>query len=100
MKASDLKRVQSLLEKLSYIKEKITVLKLDDVRIQVSASGTIGERRHDVVHDVVIVRNQNIGCLKEDALNPVIKLILLQQMEELKESVERDLQALGVDPNA
>lgn len=96
MKASDLKRVQSLLEKLSYIKEKITVLKLDDVRIQVSASGTIGERRHDVV----IVRNQNIGCLKEDALNPVIKLILLQQMEELKESVERDLQALGVDPNA
>lgn len=96
MKASDLKRVQSLLEKLSYIKEKITVLKLDDVRIQVSASGTIGERRHDVV----IVRNQNIGCLKEDALNNVIKLILLQQMEELKESVERDLQALGVDPNA
>ena len=96
MKASDLKKVQSLLEKLSYIKEKITVLKLDDVRIQVSASGTIGERRHDVV----IVRNQNIGCLKEDALNPVIKLILLQQMEELKESVERDLQALGVDPNA
>ena len=96
MKASNLKRVQSLLEKLSYIKEKITVLKLDDVRIQVSASGTIGERRHDVV----IVRNQNIGCLKEDALNPVIKLILLQQMEELKESVERDLQALGVDPNA
>ena len=96
MKASDLKRVQSLLEKLSYIKEKITVLKLDDVRIQVSASGTIGERRHDVV----IVRNQNIGCLKEDALNSVIKLILLQQMEELKESVERDLQALGVDPNA
>ena len=96
MKASDLKRVQSLLEKLSYIKEKITVLKLDDVRIQVSASGTIGERRHDVV----IVRNQNIGCLKEDALNFVIKLILLQQMEELKESVERDLQALGVDPNA
>lgn len=96
MKASDLKRVQSLLEKLSYIKEKITVLKLDDVRIQVSASGTIGERRHEVV----IVRNQNIGCLKEDALNSVIKLILLQQMEELKESVERDLQALGVDPNA
>lgn len=96
MKASDLKRVQSLLEKLSYIKDKITVLKLDDVRIQVSASGTIGERRHDVV----IVRNQNIGCLKEDALNNVIKLILLQQMEELKESVERDLQALGVDPNA
>lgn len=96
MKASNLKRVQSLLEKLSYIKEKITVLKLDDVRIQVSASGTIGERRHDVV----IVRNQNIGCLKEDALNSVIKLILLQQMEELKESVERDLQALGVDPNA
>ena len=96
MKASNLKRVQSLLEKLSYMKEKITVLKLDDVRIQVSASGTIGERRHDVV----IVRNQNIGCLKEDALNPVIKLILLQQMEELKESVERDLQALGVDPNA
>ena len=96
MKASDLKRVQSLLEKLSYIKEKITVLKSDDVRIQVSASGTIGERRHDVV----IVRNQNIGCLKEDDLNPVIKLILLQQMEGLKESVERDLQALGVDPNA
>ena len=96
MKASDLKRVQSLLEKLSYIKEKITVLKLDDVRIQVSVSGTVGERRHDVV----IVRNQTIGCLKEDALNPVIKLILLQQMEELKESVERDLQALGVDPNA
>lgn len=96
MKASNLKRVQSLLEKLSYIKEKITVLKLDDVRIQVSASGTIGERRHEVV----IVRNQNIGCLKEDALNSVIKLNLLQQMEELKESVERDLQALGVDPNA
>ena len=96
MKASNLKRVQSLLEKLSYMKEKITVLKSDDVRIQVSASGTIGERWHDVV----IVRNQNIGCLKEDALNPVIKLILLQQMEELKESVERDLQALGVDPNA
>ena len=96
MKASNLKRVQSLLEKLSYVEEKITVLKLDDVRIQVSASGTMGERRHDVV----IVRNQNIGCLKEDALNPVIKLILLQQMEELKESIERDLQALGVDPNA
>lgn len=96
MKASNLKRVQSLLEKLSYIKEKITVLKLDDVRIQVSASGTIGERRHEVV----IVRNQNIGCLKEDALNSVIKLNLLQQMGELKESVERDLQALGVDPNA
>ena len=96
MKASNLKRVQSLLEKLSYMKEKITVLKSDDVRIQVSASGAIGERRHDVV----IVRNQNIGCLEEDALNPVIKLILLQQMEELKESVERDLQALGVDPNA
>ena len=96
MKASNLKRVQSLLETLSYVKEKITVLKSDDVSIQVSASGTIGERRHDVV----IVRNQNIGCLKEDALNSVIKLILLQQMEELKESVERDLQALGVDPNA
>ena len=96
MKASDLKRVQTLLEKLSYMKEKITVLKSDDVRIQVSASGTIGER----MHDIVIVRNQNIGCLKEDALNSVIKLILLQQMEELKESVERDLQALGVDPNA
>ena len=96
MKASNLKRVQSLLEKLSYMKEKITVLKSDDVRIQVSASVVIGERWHDVV----IVQNQNIGCLKEDALNPVIKLILLQQMEELKESVERDLQALGVDPNA
>ena len=48
----------------------------------------------------MIVQNQKIGCLQEDALNPVIKLILLQQMEELKESVERDLQALGVDPNA
>ena len=96
MKASNLKRVQSLLEKLSYMKEKITVLKSDDVRIQVSASVVIGERWHDAV----IVQNQNIGCLKEDALNPVIKLILLQQMEELKESVERDLQALGVDPNA
>ena len=96
MKASNLKRVQSLLETLSYVEEKITVLKSDDVRMQVSASGTIGER----THDVVIVRNQNIGCLKEDTLNPVIKLILLQQMEELKESVERDLQALGVDPNA
>ena len=96
MKASDLKRVQSLLEMLSCVKEKITVLKLDDVRIQVGASGTIEGRRHDVM----IVLNQNIGCLKEDTLNPVIKLILLQQMEELKESVELDLQALGVDPNA
>ena len=96
MKASNLKRVQSLLETLSYVKGKIEVLESNDVRIQVSISGTIGER----MHDVVIVRNQNIGCLKEDALNPAIKLTLLQQMEELKESVERDLQALGVDPNA
>ena len=96
MKASDLKRVQSLLETLSYVKEKITVLKSNDVRIQLSASGTTKKGRHDVM----IVQNQKIGCLKEDALNPVIKLILLQQMEELKESVERDLQALGVDPNA
>ena len=96
MKASNLERAQSLLEMLSYVKEKIEVLKSDDVRIQVRAFGTIGERRHDGV----IVQNQNTGCLKEDALNPVIKLILLQQMEELKESVERDLQALGVDPNA
>ena len=96
MKASNLKRVQSLLETLSYVKENITVLKSDDVRMQVSASGAIEGRRHDVV----IVRNQTIGCLKEDALNSVIKLILLQQMEELKESIERDLQALGVDPNA
>ena len=96
MKASNLKRVQSLLETLSYAKGKIEVLKSNNARIQVSASGTIGETRHDVM----IVQNQKIGCLKEDALNPVIKLILLQQMEELKESVERDLQALGVDPNA
>ena len=96
MKASDLKRVQSLLETLSYVKEKITVLKSNDVRIQLSASGTTKKGRHDVM----IVQNQKIGCLQEDALNPVIKLILLQQMEELKESVERDLQALGVDPNA
>ena len=95
MKASNLKRVQSLLENLSYVKGKIEVLKSNDVRIQVSISGTIGERKYDVA----IVRNQNIGCLQEDALNPAIKLILLQQMEELKESVERDLQALGVDPN-
>ena len=95
MKASDLKRVQSLLETLSYVKEKITVLKSNDVRIQLSASGTTKKGRHDVM----IVQNQKIGCLQEDALNPVIKLILLQQMEELKESVERDLQALGVDPN-
>ena len=96
MKASNLERAQSLLEMLSYVKEKIEVLKSNDVCIQVRAFGTIRERRHDVV----IVQNQNNGCLKEDTLNPVIKLILLQQMEELKESVERDLQALGVDPNA
>ena len=83
------------MEMLSCVKEKIEVLKSNGVRIQVSAFGTIGGKRHDVV----IVQNQNIGCLKEVALNPVIKLILLQQMEELKESVERDLQALGVDPN-
>ena len=96
MKASNLERVQSLLETLSCVKEKIEVLKSNGVRIQVSAFGTIGGRRHDVV----VVRNQNIGCLKEDALNPAIKLVLLLQMEGLKESVERDLQALGVDPNA
>ena len=96
MKASNLERVQSLLETLSYVKEKIEVLKSNDVHIQVSAFGTTKKGRHDVM----IVQNQKIGCLKEDALNPVIKLILLQQMEELKESVERDLQALGVDPNA
>ena len=96
MKASSLKRVQALLETLSYVKGKIEVLKSNDVCIQVSVSGTVGERKYDVA----IVRNKNNGCLQEDALNPAIKLILLQQMEELKESVERDLQALGVDPNA
>ena len=96
MKASNLERVQSLLETMSYVNGKIEVLKSDDVRIQVSASGTTKKGRHDVM----IVQNQKIGCLQEDTLNPVIKLILLQQMEELKESVERDLQALGVDPNA
>ena len=98
MKASNLERVQSLLETLSYVKEKITVLKSDDVSIKVSAFGTVGGRRHDIV----IIQNQKIGCLIEDALNPVIKIkmILLQQMEELKESIERDIEALGVDPNA
>ena len=96
MKASNLKRARSLLETLTYVKEKICLLKEDDVHLQISAWGFVDNKRCDVV----VVRNQTVGCLQEDELNPVIKMILLQQMEELKESIERDLTALGVDPNA
>ena len=96
MKASDLKKVRSLLETLTFVKEKIRVLKADDVHLQIAAWGFIDNRRHDVS----VVLNQNKGCLQEDELNPVIKMILLQQMEELKESIERGIAALGVDPNA
>ena len=96
MKASNLKRVRSLLETLEYVKEKICVLKADNVHLQISAWGFLDDKRRDVV----VVRNQNGGCLQEEELNPVIKMILLQQMEELKESIESDLTALGVDPNA
>lgn len=96
MKASNLKRVRSLLETLTYVKEKIELLKADGVHLQISAWGFVDNKRRDVA----VVRNQNEGCLQEDELNPVIKMILLQQMEELKESIERDLVALGVDPNA
>ena len=96
MKASNLKRVRSLLETLRYVKEKICILKADKVRLQISAWGFLDDTRRDVM----VVRNQTEGCLQEDELNPVIKMILLQQMEELKESIERDLVSLGVDPNA
>ena len=96
MKASNLSTVRSLLEKLTYVKEKIRVLKADDVHLQIFAWGFVDNKRRDVS----VVRNQTEGCLQEEELNPVIKMILLQQMEELKESIERDLAALGVDPNA
>lgn len=96
MKASDLKKVSSLLETLTLVKEKIRVLKADDVHLQISAWGFVDNKRHDVS----VVRNQHEGCLKEEKLNPVIKMILLQQMEEIQESIERGIAALGVDPNA
>lgn len=64
MKASDLKKVSSLLETLTLVKEKIRVLKADDVHLQISARGFVDNRRHDVS----VVRNQHEGCLQEEKL--------------------------------
>ena len=60
MKASNLKRVRSLLETLTYVKEKIELLKADGVHLQISAWGFVDNKRRDVA----VVRNQNEGCLQ------------------------------------
>ena len=96
MKASDIKQVKRTLELLETVNYKLSLLQKEDCSISVAVQCPTPKGKAFEW----VVNHDMSGVINPVDLNPVIKMLAIQQFSDLRQQIVDELIVLGVDPNA